>query len=240
MCDFLNLSLYACRYVYCPRCFSEITSDKVMVGDDPLTATVIAKNSFKEMKNNSIDKEPMVSCVHCGRRMHTICVLHMDQIYHGGFQCDDCLRRKGLSRKDNKFTAKRKWCSTRSLVFGIGRHICRCLFRRHRLVMVVRFECLRRVIVHMCRPLLLSDILYHPALCACEKYKYYNPLLILYVNSHCRTSHYQASYFPRGPDQWLPSKGECRTARRRTHHHSSGVFVGQDPGDENADEGEVW
>ena len=97
-----------CRYVYCPKCFSEITADKVTVGDDPLTATVIPKSVFKEMKNDSIDKEPMVACIHCGRRMHTICVLHMDQIYHGGFQCDDCLRRKGQSRKENRFSAKRE------------------------------------------------------------------------------------------------------------------------------------
>lgn len=96
------------RYVYCPKCFSEISSDKVTVGDDPLTATVISKTLFKEMKNDSIDKEPMVACIHCGRRMHTICVLHMDQIYHGGFQCDDCLRRKGQSRKENRFSAKRE------------------------------------------------------------------------------------------------------------------------------------
>lgn len=116
------------RYVYCPRCFSEITSDKVTVGDDPLTATVIPKNVFKEMKNNSIDKEPMVMCVHCGRRMHTICVLHMEQIFPGGFQCQDCLRRKGLSRRDNKFTAKREWCSLElrmCALFGIGRYACK-------------------------------------------------------------------------------------------------------------------
>ena len=61
------------------------------------------------MKNDSIDREPMVACIHCGRRMHTICVLHMDQIYHGGFQCDDCLRRKGQTRKENKFSAKSEW-----------------------------------------------------------------------------------------------------------------------------------
>ena len=96
--------------MYCPKCFSEITSDKVTVGDDPLTATVIPKSVFKEMKNDSIEKEPMVSCIHCHRRMHMICVLHMDQIYHEGFQCDDCLRRKAHSRKENKFSAKRKKC----------------------------------------------------------------------------------------------------------------------------------
>ena len=81
------------------------------VGDDPLTATVIMKSLFKEMKNDSIDREPMVACIHCGRRMHTICVLHMDQIYHGGFQCDECLRIKGQTRKENKFSAKSESCA---------------------------------------------------------------------------------------------------------------------------------
>ena len=96
------------RYVYCSKCFSEISSDKVTVGYDPLTATVIPKSVFKEMRNDSIDKEPMVACIHCGRRMHTICVLHMDQIYHGGFQCDNCLRIKSQTRKENRFSAKRE------------------------------------------------------------------------------------------------------------------------------------
>jgi E1A/CREB-binding protein len=102
----LSLSPSPPRYVYCPKCFSEITSDKVTVGDDPLTATVIMKSVFKEMKNDSIDREPMTACIHCGRRMHTICVLHMDQIYHGGFQCDNCLGIKCQTRKENKFSAK--------------------------------------------------------------------------------------------------------------------------------------
>ena len=120
---FFSLSLFlSLRYVYCPKCFSDITSDKVTVGDDPLTATVIPKNVFKEMKNDSIDREPMVACIHCGRRMHTICVLHMDQIYHGGFQCDECLAKKGQTRKENKFSAK----SESSGVY-VCVHMCACV-----------------------------------------------------------------------------------------------------------------
>lgn len=82
----------------------------VTVGDDPLTQTRIPKTQFKELKNNAIDKEPMVECVHCGRLFHTICVLHYDAIYGNSFQCDNCLRKKGISRKENKFSCRRK-CS---------------------------------------------------------------------------------------------------------------------------------
>ena len=42
-----------CRYV-CVKCFREIQRDTITVGDDPLTAP---KASFKEMKNNTTDKE---------------------------------------------------------------------------------------------------------------------------------------------------------------------------------------
>ena len=46
-----------CRYVYCVKCFGEIQRDTITVGDDPLLATIIPKSHFKEMKNNSIDRE---------------------------------------------------------------------------------------------------------------------------------------------------------------------------------------
>ncbi len=46
------------RYIYCPKCFSEIQGDTVTVGDDPLSATRIPKSQFKELKNNAIDREP--------------------------------------------------------------------------------------------------------------------------------------------------------------------------------------
>ena len=46
------------RYVYCPKCFSEIPGDTITVGDDPMTATVVRKSAFREMKNDAIDYEP--------------------------------------------------------------------------------------------------------------------------------------------------------------------------------------
>ena len=52
-----SVSFSVCRYVYCVKCFQEIQGDTVTVGDDPLTATRIPKKDFKEVKNNSIDRE---------------------------------------------------------------------------------------------------------------------------------------------------------------------------------------
>jgi len=58
----LSLTMLPCavpsRYVYCPKCFSEIPGDTITVGDDPMTATVVRKSAFREMKNDAIDYEP--------------------------------------------------------------------------------------------------------------------------------------------------------------------------------------
>ncbi|KAG5854168.1 hypothetical protein ANANG_G00034760 [Anguilla anguilla] len=39
--------------------------------------------------------------------MHQICVLHYDVIWPSRFICDNCLKKSGKTRKDNKFSAKR-------------------------------------------------------------------------------------------------------------------------------------
>ncbi len=54
----ISQSFLHSRYIYCPKCFSEIQGDTVTVGDDPLSATRIPKLQFKELKNNAIDREP--------------------------------------------------------------------------------------------------------------------------------------------------------------------------------------
>ena len=51
----------------------------------------------------------MIGCVHCGRQMHSICVLHFDNIWSKGYQCESCLKALNITRKENKFSAKRKW-----------------------------------------------------------------------------------------------------------------------------------
>ncbi|CAH1390893.1 unnamed protein product [Nezara viridula] len=96
------------RYTYCHKCFNDIPGDTVSLGDDPSQPpTVIKKDQFKEMKNDHLELEPFVECTDCGRKLHQICVLHMENIWPQGFTCDNCLKKKSAKRKDNKFNAKR-------------------------------------------------------------------------------------------------------------------------------------
>ncbi|CAB0012922.1 unnamed protein product [Nesidiocoris tenuis] len=96
------------RYTYCAKCFYEIPGDTVSLGDDPTQPqTQIKKELFKEMKNDHLELEPFVECTDCGRKLHSICVLHMEAIWPQGFTCDNCLKKKTTKRKDNKFNAKR-------------------------------------------------------------------------------------------------------------------------------------
>lgn len=50
----------------------------------------------------------MVECIHCKREMHTVCVLHMDNIWNKGYQCENCLKALNQTKKVNKYSAKRK------------------------------------------------------------------------------------------------------------------------------------
>ncbi|XP_045763307.1 histone lysine acetyltransferase CREBBP isoform X11 [Maniola jurtina] len=96
------------RYTFCQKCFNDIQGDTVTLGDDPLQPqTAIKKDQFKEMKNDHLEQEPFVVCMDCGRKQHQICVLHHDQIWPLGFCCDNCLKKKGAKRKENKFSAKK-------------------------------------------------------------------------------------------------------------------------------------
>nr|NVI76000.1 nejire [Cucujiformia] len=60
-----------------------------------------------EMKNDHLEMEAFVHCNDCGRKLHQICVLHNENIWPQGFTCEECLKRKGQKRKDNKFNAKK-------------------------------------------------------------------------------------------------------------------------------------
>lgn len=95
------------RYTFCQKCFNDIPGDTVTLGDDPIQSSQIKKSEFTEMKNDHLELEPFVDCLECGRKQHQICVLHLDAIWPGGFVCDNCLRKKGERRKENKFNAKR-------------------------------------------------------------------------------------------------------------------------------------
>lgn len=59
------------------------------------------------MKNDHLELEPFVDCLDCGRKQHQICVLYLESIWPGGFVCDNCMKKKGTKRKENKFNAKR-------------------------------------------------------------------------------------------------------------------------------------
>ncbi|XP_073504360.1 CREB-binding protein isoform X2 [Phyllobates terribilis] len=99
---------YQNRYHFCEKCFTEIQGDNVTLGDDPSQPqTTISKDQFEKKKNDMLDPEPFVDCKECGRKMHQICVLHYDIIWPSGFVCDNCLKKTGRTRKDNKFCAKR-------------------------------------------------------------------------------------------------------------------------------------
>ncbi|RZC35774.1 KAT11, KIX, DUF902, zf-TAZ and/or Bromodomain domain containing protein [Asbolus verrucosus] len=96
------------RYTFCQKCFNDIQGDTVTLGDDPTQAqTAIKKDQFKEMKNDHLEMEAFVHCTDCGRKLHQICVLHNENIWTQGFTCDECLKKKGQKRRENKFNAKR-------------------------------------------------------------------------------------------------------------------------------------
>ncbi|XP_054851463.1 CREB-binding protein isoform X2 [Eublepharis macularius] len=99
---------YQNRYHFCERCFTEIQGENITLGDDPAQPqTTISKDQFEKKKNDTLDPEPFVDCKECGRKMHQICVLHYDIIWPSGFVCDNCLKKTGRTRKENKFSAKR-------------------------------------------------------------------------------------------------------------------------------------
>ncbi|XP_047189650.1 CREB-binding protein isoform X4 [Scophthalmus maximus] len=99
---------YQNRYHFCEKCFNEIQGESVTLGDDPAQPqTMISKDQFERKKNDVLDPEPFVECKDCGRKMHQICALHYETIWPSGFICDNCLKKSGKTRKENKFSAKR-------------------------------------------------------------------------------------------------------------------------------------
>ncbi|XP_077426453.1 histone lysine acetyltransferase CREBBP isoform X2 [Vanacampus margaritifer] len=99
---------YQNRYHFCEKCFNEIQGESVTLGDDPAQPqTMISKDQFEKKKNDVLEPEPFVECKDCGRKMHQICVLHYEVIWPSGFICDNCLKKSGKTKKDNKFSAKR-------------------------------------------------------------------------------------------------------------------------------------
>ena len=73
----------------------------------------IKKNEFKKTKNNELEPEPFVTCSDCGRKLHQVCVLHMDSIWPNGYTCDNCHKNHNTKRKENRYTAKSKYISVK-------------------------------------------------------------------------------------------------------------------------------
>ncbi len=72
------------------KCFSDIPGEMVTVGDAlgfeaNTTVQTIAKSKFVESKNDHLDLEPFLHCKDCDRKLHQICVLHMDQVWPEGY-----------------------------------------------------------------------------------------------------------------------------------------------------------
>lgn len=71
------------------KCFTDIPGDTVQVGDalsfDPTsTMQTIPKSQFVECKNDHLDLEPFLECKDCNRKLHQVCVLHLEQIWPEG------------------------------------------------------------------------------------------------------------------------------------------------------------
>uniref|UniRef100_A0A3Q2XNR5 histone acetyltransferase n=1 Tax=Hippocampus comes TaxID=109280 RepID=A0A3Q2XNR5_HIPCM len=95
---------YQNRYHFCEKCFNEIQVRALL---NVKSLSMISKEQFEKKKNDMLDSEPFVECKDCGRKMHQICVLHYDIIWPSGFVCENCLKRSGKTKKENKFSAKR-------------------------------------------------------------------------------------------------------------------------------------
>uniref|UniRef100_A0A452T4C7 histone acetyltransferase n=1 Tax=Ursus maritimus TaxID=29073 RepID=A0A452T4C7_URSMA len=92
---------YQNRYHFCEKCFTEIQGENV-------TLVLSCHFSRGSLLISALSlSSSFVDCKECGRKMHQICVLHYDIIWPSGFVCDNCLKKTGRTRKENKFSAKR-------------------------------------------------------------------------------------------------------------------------------------
>lgn len=56
--------------------------------------------------NDETEPEKFISCIECGREHHQICELYLKSMWPKGFVCENCLKKKGVKREVNKFSAK--------------------------------------------------------------------------------------------------------------------------------------
>ncbi|EDV20569.1 uncharacterized protein TRIADDRAFT_60973 [Trichoplax adhaerens] len=105
---------YQDRYHFCEKCYSEIEGENVRIGDDPIIPqsmgyldSAIPKKYFKKKTNDHLEPEPWTACIDCGRKFHSICVLHYDQLSSNGYICSHCLKTSGSRKRDSKYSANK-------------------------------------------------------------------------------------------------------------------------------------
>ncbi|KAF8357427.1 cbp-1 [Pristionchus pacificus] len=95
------------RYTYCVKCYDVLPEKGISVSENPNDkSNMVAKNLFKQYKNNVIEKEPFENCKYCHRKFHKICVLYDKNVYPEGFVCNRCREYNKLDKQQNKYSAK--------------------------------------------------------------------------------------------------------------------------------------
>ncbi|XP_033212515.1 CREB-binding protein-like [Belonocnema kinseyi] len=88
-------------YNFCEKCFNEIPSDIVLLGDDPPAPQIPVKKEEFELKlNNGLKTKTLVYCKDCKRKVHSNCVKLTNEA-SPLFTCDGCLNAI-KSLKDDK------------------------------------------------------------------------------------------------------------------------------------------
>ena len=64
----------------------------------------VQKEEFKQATNNRVEMEEMVECEDCGRKLHQVCVLHLQNISGSKFHCSNCTSAD--AKTAHRFTAK--------------------------------------------------------------------------------------------------------------------------------------
>ncbi|CAF1259811.1 unnamed protein product [Adineta ricciae] len=94
------------KYTFCKKCFDSVKSEYILVGDDPAQTLVeLPKAEFQQAKNDHQEHEPVVDCIVCSRRFHSICVLYHEQIWPEGYVCKLCVQQYNIKRKGNRYLA---------------------------------------------------------------------------------------------------------------------------------------
>merc|ERR1712157_431702 len=113
------------KYTFCDKCFrgtdpnkktksetydpqdDTFKDDDFIVIDDPMALhgkpQKIQKNKFTKKRNNRYELEKFVTCEHCRKRSHAICVWHSSVVYKDQpYICHECKMLKSLPEPLNR------------------------------------------------------------------------------------------------------------------------------------------